>query len=206
MQEQLMLHKQAKMLGPFGWDKYRALMYMQSRLPSSAVGPAALAKLSGQLLREPGLSGNKGETVWKRQDVKGYNIRRKGKKGKIQIAEEKIPDADLDDPRFSALFTSSLFALDPTDPQFKRSAAYARQLSQKQNGDQRSSKQATAKSDDTAKSGALDSKKEKHDLSSAIRSVKMKIQQKDTEKKQGKKPESSALVQRIKKKAKAMAK
>lgn len=58
--------------------------------------------------------------------VKGYNLKPKkvkGKKGgkvKEILEEDKIPTADYDDPRFSALFSSPLFSLDPTDPQFKR--------------------------------------------------------------------------------------
>ncbi|KAL6345306.1 hypothetical protein AAG906_015789 [Vitis piasezkii] len=67
--------------------------------------------------------------------VKGYNLKRKkskGRKGQEAPDEDKIPAVDYDDPRFSSLFTSPLFALDPTDPQFKRSATYARQLAQKQ--------------------------------------------------------------------------
>jgi hypothetical protein len=52
--------------------------------------------------------------------LKGYNIKRKAKKGKTDISEDKIPAAELDDPRFSALFSSPYYALDPTDPQFKR--------------------------------------------------------------------------------------
>lgn len=55
--------------------------------------------------------------------IKGYNLKRKkakGKKGKEVPEEDKIPTADLEDPRFAGLFTSPLFALDPTDPQFKR--------------------------------------------------------------------------------------
>lgn len=56
-------------------------------------------------------------------NLKGYNLKRKkpkGKKGKEISDEGKIPTVDYDDPRFSSLFTSPLFALDPTDPQFKR--------------------------------------------------------------------------------------
>lgn len=56
-------------------------------------------------------------------NVKGYNLKRrksKDKKGKVIIDEDKIPSVDYNDPRFSSLFTSPLFALDPTDPQFKR--------------------------------------------------------------------------------------
>lgn len=55
--------------------------------------------------------------------LKGYNLKpkkTKGKKGKEVPDLDKIPTSNMDDPRFSALFTSPLFALDPTDPQFKR--------------------------------------------------------------------------------------
>ncbi|KAK1308320.1 hypothetical protein QJS10_CPA09g00110 [Acorus calamus] len=55
-------------------------------------------------------------------NLKGYNLKgkkHKGKKGKEVPDEEKLPSVDYDDTRFSALFNSHLFALDPTDPQFK---------------------------------------------------------------------------------------
>ncbi|GAV75883.1 NUC153 domain-containing protein [Cephalotus follicularis] len=128
--------------------------------------------------------------------LKGYNLnpkKAKGKKGKEVPDESKIPTADYDDPRFSSLFTSPLFALDPTDPRFKRSAAYARQLAQKrQKGDQedverehlKSPANAQYSSDDPetnksehAKSDVFSSKKEKHELSSLVRSIKMKSKQ-----------------------------
>lgn len=55
---------------------------------------------------------------------KGYNLKPrkvKGKKGKEKPSDDKLPDVDIaDDPRFSVLSTSHHFALDPTDPQFKR--------------------------------------------------------------------------------------
>lgn len=56
---------------------------------------------------------------------KGYNIKRKkakGKEGREGPEEDiaKIPTADYNDPRFAAVFNSPLFALDPTDPQYKR--------------------------------------------------------------------------------------
>ncbi|KAL1562330.1 pre-rRNA-processing protein esf1-like [Salvia divinorum] len=66
-------------------------------------------------------------------NLKGYNIKpkkRKGKKGK-EVDEGKIPTVDNQDPRFSALFTSPLYAPDPTDPQYKRSAPYHRQKQNK---------------------------------------------------------------------------
>lgn len=56
-------------------------------------------------------------------NLKGYNLKRKklkGKKGKEAPDEGKIPAVNYDDPRFAPLFNSPLFALDPTDPQFKR--------------------------------------------------------------------------------------
>lgn len=56
--------------------------------------------------------------------IKGYNLKHKKKKGKEDIAEDKIPTVDYSDPRFSALFNSPLYALDPTDPQFKRYHKY----------------------------------------------------------------------------------
>lgn len=59
-------------------------------------------------------------------NLKGYNLKPKkgkGKKGKGIPDESKIPTVDIDDPRFSALFTSQHYSLDPTDPQFKRCVA-----------------------------------------------------------------------------------
>ncbi|KAK3127227.1 hypothetical protein QOZ80_7AG0570090 [Eleusine coracana subsp. coracana] len=63
--------------------------------------------------------------------VKGYNLKRKkskkGKKGKEESVEDKLPDIDLSkDERFSEMLTSPLFAVDPTNPQYKRSAPYMR--------------------------------------------------------------------------------
>ncbi|XWS44502.1 hypothetical protein CRYUN_Cryun15aG0051100 [Craigia yunnanensis] len=126
--------------------------------------------------------------------LKGYNLKAKktkGKKGKEVLDEEKLPVVD-NDPRFSALFTSPLYALDPTNPQFKRSATYARKIAKKlQKGEQKESAVEDMKiptnaqfpSDDPGmykaeleKSDILPPK-EKHDLSSMVRSVKMKLKQ-----------------------------
>ncbi|XP_022132581.1 pre-rRNA-processing protein esf1 [Momordica charantia] len=121
--------------------------------------------------------------------VKGYNLKHKKKKGKKDLAEDKIPMVDYDDPRFSALFNSALFSLDPTDPQFKRSAAYVRQLALKQQkgdedqlmkGQHRKSpmKQPEASREDEANNGeGASSKKEKYELSSLVKSIKMKSKQ-----------------------------
>ncbi|MBA0876426.1 hypothetical protein Goshw_025774 [Gossypium schwendimanii] len=126
--------------------------------------------------------------------LKGYNLKAKKAKGKKQkevLDVEKIPVVE-DDPRFSALFTSPVFALDPTDPRYKRSATYARQIAKKlQKGEQQELAAEDTKiptdgqlsTDDPGmykaeheNSDILPSK-EKHNLSSMVRSVKMKLKQ-----------------------------
>ncbi|XP_077220585.1 pre-rRNA-processing ESF1-like protein [Tasmannia lanceolata] len=126
--------------------------------------------------------------------LKGYNLKAKkvkGKKGKEMPANDMLPTVDHDDPRFLALFTSHLFALDPTDPQFKRSATYARQLLQKQQKgagevsreeETEPSRKVQLLSDNTSSKKAkhsesddMPSKKDKHELSSLVRSVKRKV-------------------------------
>ncbi|KAJ4964622.1 hypothetical protein NE237_016471 [Protea cynaroides] len=131
------------------------------------------------------------------QSLKGYNMKPKKAKGKkereIPMAD-KLPSTDYEDPRFSVLFTSPSFALDPTDPQFKRSAAYARQMAQKQQkgvhvdvsgrGQMESGRKAQLPSNDDAStkddqslSRNLLLEKEKHELSSLVRSIKRKANQ-----------------------------
>ncbi|CAN1305910.1 Pre-rRNA-processing protein esf1 [Linum perenne] len=158
---------------------------------------------------------------------KGYNMKpkkTKGKRNKQVPDESKIPTVDYDDPRFSALFNSPLYALDPTDPQFKRSAAYARQLAQKQNKGHReqSRKQheievqaAPETTKEEPASNDAPQKNSKHELSSLVKSIKMKSKQlEEASKKKEKTTKSkrknnaetgdlSTLVQSVKKKAKA---
>nr|CAD1819270.1 unnamed protein product [Ananas comosus var. bracteatus] len=72
------------------------------------------------------------------QGPKGFNLKPKkvkSKKGKEKSSEDKLPNVDLsNDPRFAELFSSHLFALDPTDPEYK-SAAYIRKRAKKQGKD-----------------------------------------------------------------------
>ncbi|KAM5546862.1 pre-rRNA-processing protein esf1 [Rosa sericea] len=140
--------------------------------------------------------------------VKGYNLKRKkakGKKGKEVPEENVLPTADLEDPRFAVMFTSPLFALDPTDPQFKRSATYARQAALRQ---QKGDPEEVPEREVKVQSDGFSSKIEK---SSLIKSIKMKT--KPFEKKEeilqfpGKKEtkveqDPRTLVQPVKKKAK----
>ncbi|XP_050229795.1 pre-rRNA-processing protein ESF1 [Mercurialis annua] len=172
--------------------------------------------------------------------VKGYNMKRKkakGKRGKEVPDENKVPPVDYSDPRFSALFNSPLFALDPTDPQFKRSAAYARQTTKRQHkgdrpeeAEEEHKKQPTKSELPTNEPDAnrsehinsdvvASSKKEKHEISALVRSIKSKSKKvqipsngkaNKNEKsqfrgvKESEKPELSTLVQSVKKKAKSM--
>ncbi|KAK7360255.1 hypothetical protein VNO77_02238 [Canavalia gladiata] len=128
--------------------------------------------------------------------LKGYNLKfkkGKGKMGEKTIDEGKIPSSEYDDPRFAAFFSTD-YAIDPTDPQFKRSAAYLRQLAQKQpksnmdlsaEREHLSVKGTSLASDDSGmmkkveEEGleALKLKKDTYELSSLVKSIKMKSKQ-----------------------------
>ncbi|KAJ8545715.1 hypothetical protein K7X08_018298 [Anisodus acutangulus] len=155
------------------------------RLEASKEAEASRAEL--ELL----LADDKGDA-----NLKGYNMKpkkAKGKKGKELPVEDKLPSIDYEDPRFLSLFKSPLFALDPTDPQFKRSAAYARQLAQKQHkadeeivkakqqpgivASLEPSRTLESVTSEKLQSDDLPSRKEKHELSSLVKSIKMKSQQ-----------------------------
>ncbi|KAK6922555.1 hypothetical protein RJ641_010859 [Dillenia turbinata] len=120
----------------------------------------------------------------------------KGKKDKKAPDEDKIPTADFDDPRFSALFTSPLFALDPIDPQFKRCLRFKFDISdfiaqQQQRGDHDvpldngekkfpGATQLQSNDPEVNGDGILGSdvpKETKHEISSLVRSTKMKSNQ-----------------------------
>ncbi|XP_040369746.1 pre-rRNA-processing protein ESF1-like [Rosa chinensis] len=109
--------------------------------------------------------------------VKGYNLKRKkakGEKGKEVPEENKLPTADLEDPRFAIMFTSPLLALDPTDPQFNRSATYARQAAlRQQKGDPEEVPEREVK---VQSKGFIDK-------SSLIKSIKMKAKPSKTKRK-----------------------
>ncbi|KAL8051900.1 hypothetical protein ABFX02_06G178100 [Erythranthe guttata] len=120
-------------------------------------------------------------------NLKGYNLKPKkikGKKGKGVQDEAKIPTFEVEDPRFSAILTSSHFSIDPTDPQYKRSATYVRQVAQKQKiGDKKNSEQTdhfeipdepSMHKHDKVISEESTKRKEKNELSSLVKSIKMK--------------------------------
>ncbi|KAL9245627.1 hypothetical protein vseg_019254 [Gypsophila vaccaria] len=115
--------------------------------------------------------------------LKGYKIKQKktkGKKGQEAADETNLPTVDANDPRFSALFNNPGYALDPTDPQFKRSATYYRQLAQKQQNSLKEHEdlqpvEPEIQKEDEHSVGTW--QKDKHELSAMIKSLKMKSQQ-----------------------------
>ncbi|KAF7828993.1 Pre-rRNA-processing protein esf1 [Senna tora] len=110
--------------------------------------------------------------------LRGYNLKfnkAKGKRVKENIDEGKIPSTEFDDPRFAALFTRPDYVLDPTDPQFKRSAAYARQRAHKQ---QKGDTNPMAEEEYVKlPKGVQSPSNEKYELSSLVKSIKMKSKQ-----------------------------
>ncbi|KAL8142081.1 hypothetical protein V2J09_015113 [Rumex salicifolius] len=125
--------------------------------------------------------------------MKGYKIKRnkiKGKKGKIEpVPEDKLPVVNRDDPRFAALYNNPNFALDPTDPQYLRSAPYARDLAQRsQRGREKLLNKEESSMDGNCGSALVNeqvnyendksgSSKDKHELSLLVKSVRRKSQQ-----------------------------
>ncbi|KAI3725865.1 hypothetical protein L1987_65661 [Smallanthus sonchifolius] len=143
-------------------------------------GEASRAELELLLATDEGRDAN---------NVKGYNLKRKKSKGKKDdIDEEKIPTVDYDDPRFSSLFSKPEFALDPTDPRFKRSAAYVRQVAHKQSKGDVDETETEGHHNDLSIAAAQapqadaksHSKKDKHEISMLVKSVKMKSKQVDS--------------------------
>ncbi|XP_076898757.1 pre-rRNA-processing protein esf1-like [Bidens hawaiensis] len=133
---------------------------------------ASRAELELLLATDEGGDGN---------NVKGYNMKHKkskGKKGgKDEIDEEKIPTVDYEDPRFSSVFTRPEFALDPTDPRFKRSAVYVRQVAHKQSKGDVDHNDLVAAPHAQQADDKNESKKDKHEISMLLKSVKMKTKQ-----------------------------
>eukprot|EP00249_Psilotum_nudum_P021226 c28023_g4_i2 orf=345-2711(-) len=120
--------------------------------------------------------------------VKGYNLKKKRFKGKgreIGKVEEKFSTVDYNDPRFSALFTSHHFAVDPTNPNFQRSAGHFHSLVEKQKKHLQQIHQSKydpsteMPRDDINDSRGFNLNKRKLELSSLVRSLKRKVGAKD---------------------------
>ncbi|KAH7300245.1 hypothetical protein KP509_24G052900 [Ceratopteris richardii] len=110
--------------------------------------------------------------------VKGYNLKKKLKEKKKKDVDE-LPAVNYDDPRFSALFTSHRFAIDPTEPEFQRSAAQLRPLLEKQQKHMSQVQEvADAKGLEHVKVedvSVATSKRARQELSLIVRSLKQKV-------------------------------
>ncbi|CAM6048176.1 unnamed protein product [Sphagnum compactum] len=68
----------------------------------------------------------------KRKKDRGKKRADKGKDEEQQDDEDKLATADINDPRFASLFSSHHFAIDPTNPQFRKSTAQLKIMAESQ--------------------------------------------------------------------------
>ncbi|XP_078432838.1 pre-rRNA-processing ESF1-like protein [Wolffia australiana] len=123
------------------------------------------------------------------EHIKGFNLRpKKGKKTKkkkkneeqLSTVADKLPQVDAAaDSRFNSRLSSSLYALDPTDPLFKRSATGMRQENAQNKGKPKNSGGAAGEdrpsSPATAAAPPQDkANKEKHEIMTLVKSLKLK--------------------------------
>ncbi|KAL3700748.1 hypothetical protein R1sor_018770 [Riccia sorocarpa] len=108
-----------------------------------------------------------------KKESKGNKKKKKGKEKAEEVQEKLAATANYEDPRFSSLFTSHHFALDPTDPQFKKSAAQLSTIAEKQR--RRLESGGVKKKDEEVLENGT-GKKRKAELSSLVRSLKSKVQ------------------------------
>lgn len=121
----------------------------------------------------------------KKKKEKGKKKKGKGEEGDAE-EDDKLATASLDDPRFASLFTSHHYAIDPTNPQFRKSAAQLKILAESQKRRSQKSQDVgdarpeNLKSGDGDRSAAADAsgtpdRKRKAELSSMVRSLKRKV-------------------------------
>lgn len=121
----------------------------------------------------------------KKKKEKGKKKKGKSEEGDAE-EDDKLATANLDDPRFASLFTSHHYAIDPTNPQFRKSAAQLKILAESQKRRSQKSQDVgdarpeIVKSDDGDTSAAADAsgtpdRKRKAELSSMVRSLKRKV-------------------------------
>ncbi|BFI25859.1 hypothetical protein AXG93_3911s1590 [Marchantia polymorpha subsp. ruderalis] len=114
-------------------------------------------------------------------DEKKGKKKRKGGKEKAEGANEKLAAAaNYEDPRFANLFTSHHYAIDPTDPHFKKSATHLSTIAEKQRQRLESggvSKKEQEKAELERKEGdGGGGRKRKAEISSLVRSLKSKVE------------------------------
>ncbi|XP_062912206.1 ESF1 homolog [Mobula hypostoma] len=122
--------------------------------------------------------------------VEQQNLSKKKKKKLIkkqELIEKDNFQVDVADPRFQAIYTSHLFNLDPSDPNFKKTNATQSFLQEKSRQRQEQQKQATSlarESEITGEETVTIKKPVDHGLSLLIKSVKSKTEQFQARKKQ----------------------
>ncbi|XP_072121569.1 ESF1 homolog [Mobula birostris] len=122
--------------------------------------------------------------------VEQQNLSKKKKKKlvkKQELIEKDNFQVDVADPRFQAIYTSHLFNLDPSDPNFKKTNATQSFLQEKSRQRQEQQKQATSlarESEITGEEIVTIKKPVDHGLSLLIKSVKSKTEQFQARKKQ----------------------
>jgi hypothetical protein len=144
------------------------------------------AELELLLMDDEGVQGAaRGFNLKNKKDKKKKEKGKKKKGGKEKDdddqegEEDKLATADLTDPRFAPLFSDHHYAIDPTNPQFRKSAAQLKILAEAQrrrvqkSEDGGDSRAATVASDGLNSEGAQD-RKRKAELSSLVRSLKRK--------------------------------
>ncbi|KAM9316809.1 ESF1 homolog [Gastrophryne carolinensis] len=125
--------------------------------------------------------------------VEQENLSR-SKKKKLKKKEELVEDEfqiNVDDSRFQAMYTSHLYNVDPSDPNFKKTKAMERVLEEKARRREQEQKKYTegvkkhqAALESAQKSGASTVKRSDPSLSLLLKSVKSKTQQFQASKKQ----------------------
>ncbi|CAM6082843.1 unnamed protein product [Calypogeia fissa] len=102
--------------------------------------------------------------------------KRRGGKGKVEELQKKIAsNANYDDPRFASLFTSHLYALDPTDPQYKKTGAHVAEMQRRHfQSSKIAQEHLDTNGDQDGEEGS--NRKRKAEVSSLVRSLKSKVQ------------------------------
>ncbi|KAG1473856.1 hypothetical protein G6F56_000708 [Rhizopus delemar] len=96
--------------------------------------------------------------------------KKKGKKGKKEESTQDDFDIDVSDPRFAAIQESHHFAIDPTNPQFKKTKSMKKLLDARHT----KMKEDTNGEDEWKKSSAKPTKDSKSSLQQLVASVKRK--------------------------------
>ncbi|KAJ9067180.1 pre-rRNA-processing protein esf1 [Entomophthora muscae] len=110
--------------------------------------------------------------VLKAEKQAGRKGKHRGKAADTELTQDGFK-IDKEDPRFSALFTSHHFAIDPTNPQFKKTEAMKELLSERQKKNKQLHDQIDAQNNADNSASNQESLKKK-ELTNLINSVKRK--------------------------------